>query len=76
MQFYTFPLSRPSYIILAAQVLEAQGHTIVPPSDRKGLQPLLIPLSSRKSPKGPLYTCFLRWPDLSSTRVRTAVMSV
>ncbi|KAK9915951.1 hypothetical protein WJX75_006382 [Coccomyxa subellipsoidea] len=50
------------------KVLEAQGHTIVPPSDRKGLQPLLIPLSSRKSPKGPLYTCFLRWPDLSSTR--------
>ena len=44
------------------------------PSNRDGLQPLLIPLACHQSPADTddeVYTCFLRWPDLSSSRVRS-----
>ncbi|CAL8470236.1 g9778 [Coccomyxa elongata] len=65
----TFP--RPERLGSLLKVLEAQRQTIVPPSNRDGLQPLLIPLACHQSPAGPdeeVYTCFLRWPDLSSSR--------
>ncbi|GIL56818.1 hypothetical protein Vafri_12127 [Volvox africanus] len=43
------------------RVLEAQGGTSLSPSDRRGLHPLLVPLSAR----GDDVTCLLRWPEPS-----------
>ena len=62
----------PSPPLLLPQVLEAQGQRIVPPSDRGGLHPLLIPLAEQQqqpqspgggSSSGALVTCLLRWPE-------------
>lgn len=62
--------------VIGLQVLEAQGQTIVSPSDRSQLHPLLIPLARHKDSVakntsqsengGILYTCLLRWPDITS----------
>ncbi|GLI66125.1 hypothetical protein VaNZ11_009855 [Volvox africanus] len=43
------------------RVLEAKGGTSLSPSDRRGLHPLLVPLSAR----GEDVTCLLRWPEPS-----------
>ena len=53
------------------QVLEAQGQSIVAPSERSGLHPLVVPLSSGsdKAEGGDSITGLLRWPD-STSRVR------
>lgn len=54
---------------LAPQVLEAQNHEIVSPSDRSNLHPLVIPLAVQQPSQGqsePMYTCLLRQATLSN----------
>lgn len=54
---------------LKPQVLEAQNHEIVSPSDRSNLHPLVIPLAVQQPRKGlsePMYTCLLRQVTLSN----------
>lgn len=54
---------------LASQVLEAQNHEIVSPSDRSNLHPLVIPLAAQQPSQGqlePMYTCLLRQVTLSN----------
>ena len=54
------------------QVLEAQGHSLVQPSNRRGLHPLVVPLAVHHAPEGgngdggESLTCLLRWPDSHS----------
>ena len=50
------------------QVLEAQGQSIVAPSERSGLHPLVVPLSSGSDTAdgGASITGLLRWPDSAS----------
>ncbi len=53
---------------LLLQVLEAQGQSVVAPSDRSGLHPLVVPLSSGSGTAdgGDSVTGLLRWPDSAS----------
>lgn len=54
---------------LSSQVLEAQKHEIVSPSDRSNLHPLVIPLAAQQPSQGqsePMYTCLLRQVTLSN----------
>lgn len=56
-----------------AQVLQAQGQTLVSPEDRAGLHPLLIPLAQQQpgpDQAGPTVTCLLRWPEPAIKKVR------
>ena len=72
---------RPSWtpeIGLASQVLEAQNHEVVSPSDRSNLHPLVIPLAAQQSSQGqsePMYTCLLRQVTLSNTNEQVCVIS-
>ncbi|EFJ45695.1 hypothetical protein VOLCADRAFT_105900 [Volvox carteri f. nagariensis] len=43
------------------RVLEARGGVSLSPADRRGLHPLLVPLSAQ----GDAVTCLLRWPEPS-----------
>lgn len=51
----------PSIDVLV-RVLQAQGQSIVSPSDRWGLHPFLVPVSSHRDKNNTL-TCLLRWPE-------------
>ncbi len=48
------------------QVLQAQGQSLVAPSDRSGLHPLLVPLTEQPGgaeQAATTVTCLLRWPE-------------
>jgi hypothetical protein len=45
------------------QVLVAQGEQVVSPQDRRGLMPLLVPLTAATDSPDPTFTCLLRWPE-------------
>ena len=69
-------LAPPENIEPLLRVLQAQGHTLVSPQERRGLHPLLIPLACSERPETPtanaaltgteVYTCLLRWPEPQS----------
>ena len=69
-------LPPPDNIEPLLRVLQAQGHTLVSPRDRRGLHPLLIPLACTELPETAtanaaltspeVYTCLLRWPEPQS----------
>ena len=66
-------LRPPDNIEPLLRVLQAQGHTLVSPRERRGLHPLLIPLACSEQPdtatanaaltSPEVYTCLLRWPE-------------
>ncbi|GFR43075.1 hypothetical protein Agub_g4082 [Astrephomene gubernaculifera] len=49
------------------RVLEARGGSSLSPADRRGLHPLLVPLSAQ----GEEVTCLLRWPEPSQYKNMT-----
>ncbi|GBF98503.1 hypothetical protein Rsub_11494 [Raphidocelis subcapitata] len=62
----------PKLLPALLQVLQAQGHAIVPPSERAGLHPLVIPLAAAPAPPPPagasvvgdaVVLGLLRWAD-------------
>ena len=58
------------------QVLQAQSQTIVQPSDRSNLHPLVIPLSAQSCKNGEsvtTYTCLLRQVTLSGTNDQVCI---
>ncbi len=69
-------LRPPDNIEPLLRVLQAQGHTLVSPRERRGLHPLLIPLACSEQPdtgtanaaltSPEVYTCLLRWPEPQS----------
>lgn len=64
---------------LKPQVLEAQNHEIVSPSDRSNLHPLVIPLAAQQPSQGqsdPMYTCLLRQVTLSNASDQVMVLAV
>lgn len=59
-------ITLPLLAFCLRQVLEAQGHNIVSPADRRGLHPLLIPLAQQHQQRisaTSTLTCLLRWPE-------------
>lgn len=60
------------------QVLQAQNHEVVSPSDRSNLHPLVIPLAAHQPSQGqsePVYTCLLRQVTLSSANEQVCGVS-
>ena len=65
-------------ILLGLQVLQAQNHEVVSPSDRSNLHPLVIPLAAHQPSQGqsePVYTCLLRQVTLSSANEQVCDVS-
>lgn len=61
--------AQPAHLEALLEVLQAQNHKIVSPSDRSNLHPLVIPLAVQHPSNGqsePMYTCLLRQVTLSS----------
>ncbi|KAF8061990.1 hypothetical protein HT031_004250 [Scenedesmus sp. PABB004] len=56
-------VSCPKRLPALLKVLEAQGHSLLSPSDRAGLHPLVIPLSTFDAPGGAGVLGLLRWPQ-------------
>lgn len=50
----------PQLLPMLVKVLEARGQTVLSPADRKGLHPLVVPLS--RAAGGDTLTGVLRWP--------------
>eukprot|EP00775_Hariotina_reticulata_P005352 gene5352-5588_t len=56
-------VSCPKRLPALLKVLEVQGHTLLSPSDRAGLHPLVIPLSSTAAGDQQQVFGLLRWPQ-------------
>jgi hypothetical protein len=55
-------IDSPSNMPLLFELLKQRGESLVPPNERKGLNPFLIPLT--KNLKDGSSTCYLRWPTM------------